>query len=124
MTKALDMKDLDWLKLYVKSEVDKFSKKFGIDFDQQEIEDVCKLVANLKLPEGVDVFYAMMLLVFDEPHITSLHLDAMLSSCKLSGLTSGLDVLTYIYAKTSEKCGYIPEIAFIFKNCIQYTIPF
>ena len=66
MTKALDMKDVGWLKLYVNSEVDKFSKKFDVEFDQQEIEDVCKNVADMKLPEGIDVFYVMMSLVFDK----------------------------------------------------------
>ena len=53
MTKALDMKEITWLKLYVNSEVDKFSKKFDVEIDQQEIEDICKIVVSLKLPEGV-----------------------------------------------------------------------
>ena len=121
MTKALDMKDVDWLKLYVNSEVDKFSKKFDVKFDQKEIEDICKIVANLKLPEGVDVFYVMMLAEGKE---TQLHLDSILVSCELKGLTLGLDMLVYMYSQISEGRGYDSEVAFIFKNCIQYTIPF
>jgi hypothetical protein len=122
MTKALDMKDVDWLKLYVNSEVDKFEKEFGYRPDQQEIEDICKIVANLKLLAGVDVFYAMMLLI--EGKETQLHLDSMLVSCELKRLTLGLDVLVYIHSQISEGRGYDSEVAFIFKNCIQYTIPF
>lgn len=122
MTKALDMKDIDWLKLYVNSEVDKFSKKFDVEFDQQEIEDVCNIVANLKLPEGLDTFYTMMLLI--EGKETQLHLDSILVACELRGLTLGLDMLVYMYSQISEGRGYDSEVAFIFKNCIQYTIPF
>lgn len=122
MTKALDMKDIDWLKLYVNSEAHKFETEFGYHLDQQEIEDVCKIVANLKLPEGVDTFYAMVCLV--EGKETRLYLDSMLVSCELKGLTLGLDVLTCMYSQISEGRGYDSEIAFIFKNCIQYTIPF
>lgn len=124
MTKALDMKDVGWLKLYVNSEVDKFSKKFDVEFDQQEIEDVCKTVADMKLPEGIDVFYAMMSLVFDKAKLYPLQLDVILVFCELKGLTLGLDMLIYIYGKFVEVNGYAEQVAFIFKNCIQYTIPF
>lgn len=124
MTKALDMKDVGWLKLYVNSEVDKFSKKFDVEFDQQEIEDVCKNVADMKLPEGIDVFYVMMSLVFDKAKLYQLQLDIILVACELKGLTLGLDMLIYIYGKFVEVNGYDEQVAFIFKNCIQYTIPF
>ena len=124
MTKALDMKDVGWLKLYVNSEVDKFSKKFDVEFDQQEIEDVCKNVADMKLPEGIDVFYVMMSLVFDKTKLYPLQLDVILISCELKGLTLGLDMLIYIYGKFVEVNGYDEQVAFIFKNCIKYTIPF
>jgi hypothetical protein len=124
MTKALDMKDVGWLKLYVNSEVDKFSKKFDVEFDQQEIEDVCKNVADMKLPEGIDVFYVMMSLVFDKAKLYPLQLDIILVACELKGLTLGLDMLIYIYGKFVEVNGYDEQVAFIFKNCIQYTIPF
>ena len=124
MTKALDMKDVGWLKLYVNSEVDKFSKKFDVEFDQQEIEDVCKNVADMKLPEGIDVFYVMMSLVFDKAKLYPLQLDVILVACELKGLTLGLDMLIYIYGKFVEVNGYDEQVAFIFKNCIQYTIPF
>ena len=124
MTKALDMKDVGWLKLYVNSEVDKFSKKFDVEFDQQEIEDVCKNVADMKLPEGIDVFYVMMSLVFDKAKLYPLQLDIILVACELKGLTLGLNMLIYIYGKFVEVNGYDEQVAFIFKNCIQYTIPF
>lgn len=124
MTKALDMKDVGWLKLYVNSEVDKFSKKFDVEFDQQEIEGVCKNVADMKLPEGIDVFYVMMSLVFDKAKLYPLQLDIILVACELKGLTLGLDMLIYIYGKFVEVNGYDEQVAFIFKNCIQYTIPF
>ena len=124
MTKALDMKDVGWLKLYVNSEVDKFSKKFDVEFDQQEIEDVCKNVADMKLPEGIDVFYVMMSLVFDKAKLYPLQLDIILVACELKGLTLGLDMLIYIYGKFVEVNGYDEQVAFIFKNCIQHTIPF
>ena len=124
MTKALDMKDVGWLKLYVNSEVDKFSKKFDVELDQQEIEDVCKNVADMKLPEGIDVFYVMMSLVFDKAKLYPLQLDIILVACELKGLTLGLDMLIYIYGKFVEVNGYDEQVAFIFKNCIQYTIPF
>ena len=64
----------------------------------------------------------MMLLV--EGKETQLHLDSMLVSCELKGLTLGLDMLVYMYSQISEGRGYDSEVAFIFKNCIQYTIPF
>lgn len=121
MTKALDMKDADWLKLYVNSEVDKFSKKFGIQFDQQEVEDVCKLVANLELPEGVDTFYVMACLTGKS---TSLYMDTIITLAQTHNLTLGLDMLVYIYGKFVEADGYDEQVAFVFKNCIQHTIPF
>ena len=121
MTKALDMKDVDWLKLYVNSEVDKFSKKFDVEFDQQEIEDTCKIVATLKLPEGVDVFYVMVCLA---GKATNLYMDTTITLAQTHNLTLGLDMLVYIYGKFVEVDGYDEQVAFIFKNCIQYTIPF
>lgn len=122
MTKLIDMEEVDWLKLYVNSEVDKFSRKFSVEFGQQEIEDICKIVASLKLPEGVDTFYAMMLLV--EGKETQVYLDSMIAVCEIKGLTLGEDVLVYMYSQISEGRGYDSMLAFIFKNCIQYTIPF
>lgn len=127
MTKALDkivssMTDADWLQIHVISQVNLFETKFNTQIDSQEIEDVCKTVADMKLPEGVDTFYAMMLLI--EGKETQLHLDSILVACELRGLTLGLDMLVYMYSQISEGRGYDSEVAFIFKNCIQYTIPF
>ena len=121
MTKALDMKDVGWLKLYVNSEADKFEKEFGYHLDPQEIEDVCNIVANLKLPEGVDTFYAMTCLV---GKATNLYMDTLITIAQIQELTLGLDMLVYIYGKFVEVNGYDEQIAFIFKSCIQYTIPF
>lgn len=122
MTKKLvDMKDVDWLKLYVTSEIDKFNKKFDIEFDQDEVEDICKIVSNLKLPEGLDSYVAMLLLlpsIYDE----YVHLD--LAKLKAQGLTLGLDMVTYMYSQFCITDGYDEQVAFIFKNCIQYCIPF
>ncbi len=116
-----DMKDVDWLKLYVNSEADKFEKEFGYHLDPQEIEDVCNIVANLKLPEGVDTFYAMTCLV---GKATNLYMDTLITIAQIQELTLGLDLLVYIYGKFVEVNGYDEQIAFVFKNCIQYTIPF
>lgn len=121
MTKALDMKDVDWLKLYVNSEVDTFSKKFDIEIDQQEIEDVCKIVADLKLPEGIDVFYVMVCLT---GKATNLYMDTIITLAEIYNFTLGLDMLIYVYGKFVEAEGYDEQVAFIFKSCIQYTIPF
>ena len=121
MTKALDMKEVDWLKLYVNSEVDKFSKKFDVQFNQQEIDNICKMVADLKLPEGVDAFYVMMILT---GKAMDLYMDTIITLARIHNLTLGLDVLIYIYGKLVEAGGYDEQVAFIFKNCIQYTTPF
>ena len=52
----VNLKPEDWLKIYVISEVNLFETKFNYKFEEQEIEDVCKTVADMKLPEGLDVF--------------------------------------------------------------------
>ena len=72
----------------------------------------------MKLPEGIDVFYVMMSLVFDKTKLYPLQLDVILISCELKGLTLGLDMLIYIYGKFVEVNGYDEQVAFIFKNCI------
>ena len=129
MTKHLDkivssMTNADWLQMYVVSQVNLFETKFNTRIDSQEIEDICKIVSNLELPEGVDSFYAMMSLVFDKEKLYHLQLDAILVYCELERLTLGLEMLIYIYGKFVEVNGYDEQVAFIFKNCIQYTIPF
>ena len=118
------MTNSDWLQLHVLSQVNLFETKFNTRIDSQEIEDVCKTVADMKLPEGVDTFYAMMSLVFDKAKLYQLQLDVILVYCELKGLTLGLDMLIYIYGKFVEVNRYDEQVAFIFKNCIQYTIPF
>ena len=129
MTKHLDkivssMTNSDWLQVHVISQVNLFETKFNTRIDSQEIEDVCKIVADMKLPEGVDTFYAMMSLVFDKAKLYPLQLDVILIYCELKGFTLGLDMLTCVYGKFVEVNGYDEQVAFIFKNCIQYTIPF
>lgn len=129
MTKHLDkivssMTNADWLQMYVISQANLFETKFNTRIDSQEIEDVCKIVANMELPEGVDVFYVMISLVFEKAKLYPLQLDVILVYCELERLTLGLDMLTYIYGKFVEVTGYDEQVAFIFKNCIQYTIPF
>lgn len=119
--KLLDMKPEDWLKLYVDNEANKFEKKFNIELDSQEIDNICKIVANLNLPEGVDVFYAMTCLI---GRATNLYMDTIVTLAQIQELTLGLDMLVYIYGKFVEADSYDEQVAFIFKNCIQYTIPF
>ena len=115
-----DMKDVDWLKLYVNSEADKFEKEFGYHLDPQEIEDVCKTVADMKLPEGLDVFYAVMIMTNTDNYI----LDNYVKLAQMYNLTLGIDMLVFVYGKFVEAEGYDEQVAFIFKNSIQYTIPF
>ena len=115
------MKDVDWLKLYVNSEADKFEKEFGYHLDPQEIEDICNTVANLKLPEGVDTFYAVTCLV---GKATNLYMDTLITIAQIQELTLGLDMLVYIYGKFVEADSYDEQVACVFKNCIQYCIPF
>ncbi|ULG01941.1 hypothetical protein phiA047_0210 [Aeromonas phage phiA047] len=126
MTKHLDkivssMTDADWLQVHVISQVNLFETKFNTRIDSQEIEDVCKIVADMELPEGVDVFYVMMILT---DKAMDLYMDTIITLARIHNLTLGLDVLIYIYGKFVEVNGYDEQIAFIFKNCIQYTIPF
>lgn len=115
------MTDTDWLQVYVISQVNLFETKFNTRIDSQEIEDICKIVANLKLPEGVDTFYAMTCLV---GKATNLYMDTIITLAQIHNLTLGLDMLVYIYGKFVEADSYDEQVAFIFKNCIQYTIPF
>lgn len=126
MTKHLDkivssMTNADWLQMYVISQVNLFETKFNTRIDSQEIENVCKIVSELELPEGVGVFYVMMILV---GKATNLYMDTIITLAQTNNLTLGLDMLIYIYGKFVEVNGYDEQIAFIFKNCIQYTIPF
>lgn len=125
MTKHLDkivssMTDADWLQVHVISQVNLFETKFNTRIDSQEIEDVCKIVADLKLPEGLDVFYAVMIMTNTDDYI----LDNYVKLAQMYNLTLGLDMLVFVYGKFVEAEGYDEQVAFIFKNCIQHTIPF
>ena len=125
MTKHLDkivpsMTDADWLQIHVISQVNLFETKFNTRIDSQEIEDVCKTVADMKLPEGVDTFYAVMIMTNTDDYI----LDNYVKLAQMYNLTLGLDMLVFVYGKFVEENGYDEQVAFIFKNCIQYTIPF
>lgn len=115
------MTDADWLQVHVISQVNLFETKFNTRIDSQEIEDVCKTVADMKLPEGLDTYIAMLFLlpsIYNEPVYTDI------AKLKMQGLTSGLDMLTHMYSQFCITDGYDEQVAFIFKNCIQYTIPF
>lgn len=125
MTKHLDkivsrMTDADWLQVHVISQANLFETKFNTRIDSQEIEDVCKTVADMKLPEGLDVFYAVMIMTNTDDYI----LDNYVKLAQMYNLTLGLDMLVFVYGKFVEVDGYDEQVAFIFKNCIQYTIPF
>lgn len=114
------MKDVDWLKIYVVSEVNLFETKFNYEFEEQEIDDVCKIVADLKLPEGLDVFYAVMIMTNTDDYI----LDNYVKLAQMYNLTLGLDMLVFVYGKFVEAEGYDNEVAHIFKQSLNYTIPF
>lgn len=118
---ASSMTNADWLQMYVISQVNLFETKFNTRIDSQEIEEVCKIVANMELPEGVDVFYVMTCLV---GKATNLYMDTLITLAQIQELTLGLDMLVYIYGKFVEVDSYDEQVAFVFKNCIQYTIPF
>ena len=115
------MTDADRLQVHVISQVNLFETKFNTRIDSQEIEDVCKIVANMEIPEGVDVFYVMMILT---DKAMDLYMDTIITLAQIHNLTLGLDMLIYIYGKFVEADSYDEQVAFIFKNCIQYTIPF
>lgn len=126
MTKHLDkivssMTDADWLQVHVISQVNLFETKFNTRINSQEIEDVCKIVADMKLPEGLDTYIAMLFLL---PSIYNDYVYTDIAKLKMQRLTLGLDMLTYMYSQFCITDGYDEQVAFIFKNCIQYTIPF
>ena len=114
------MTNADWLEVYVISQINIFETKFNTRIDSQEIEDVCKIVADMELPEGLDVFYAVMIMTNTDNYI----LDNYVKLAQMYNLTLGLDMLVLVYGKFVEAEGYDEQVAFIFKNCIQYTIPF
>ena len=114
------MTDADWLQVHVISQVNLFETKFNTRIDSQEIEDVCRIVADMELPEGLDVFYAVMILTNTDDYV----LDNYVKLAQMYNLTLGLDMLVFVYGKFVEAEGYDEQVAFIFKNCIQYTIPF
>lgn len=130
MTKHLDkivsnMTNADWLQMYVISQVNLFETKFNTRIDSQEIENVCKIVSELELPEGVDLFVTLCKLantVYTGDWIYELGQD--LAVAKMHNLKLGQDVLVYLYSRYCTEEGYDERVAHIFKNCIQYTIPF
>ena len=115
-----NLKPEDWLKIYVISEVNLFETKFNYKFEEQEIDNVCSIVADLKLPEGLDVFYAVMIMTNTDDYV----LDNYVKLAQMYNLTLGLDMLVFVYSQFCITDGYDEQVAFIFKNCIQYTIPF
>ena len=65
-------------------------------------------------------FYAVMIMTNTDDYI----LDNYVKLAQMYNLTLGLDMLVFVYGKFVEVDGYDEQVAFIFKNCIQYTIPF
>ena len=115
-----NLKPEDWLKIYVISEVNLFETKFNYKFEEQEIDNVCSIVADLKLPEGLDVFYAVMIMTNTDDYV----LDNYVKLAQMYNLTLGLDMLVFVYSQFCITDGYDEQVAFIFKDCIQCTIPF
>lgn len=116
-----EMKPEDWLKLYVDSEVQKYTKKFGTVFSEDDIDKVCSKVSDLKLPEGADVYVSLMLL---QPSIVEEEVIIDVVTSRMHGLILGEDMLVYLYSKFCETDGYDEQVAYIFKQSLQYTIPF
>lgn len=127
MTKALDkmvssMTDADWLQVHVISEVNNFETKFPDIKLKNDIDEVCDFVATLNLPEGSDVFCCLIMLFDNMTEKEDIHnYDC---ARKLHGLTLGEDVLIYVYSRYCELEGYNPVVAYMFKQSLQYTIPF
>lgn len=121
MSKLIELEQKDWLKLYVDHVVYNFSNKFDMEFKLEDIDAVCKEVADMNLPEGLDVYVAMLLLL-PSVHNDYVHLD--LAKLKAQGLTLGLDMLVYMYSQFCITDSYDEEIAYIFKQSLQYCIPF
>lgn len=125
--KLVDLKPEDWLLLYVDVELKAFSKKFGGTFDTSDVEVVCKLVADRKLPEGVDLYVALNLSMCKDKNVRELvdrDLGVDLSCSIAHGLKLGQDVLIYLYSRYCELEGYNEHVAHIFKQSLNYTIPF
>lgn len=117
-----DMKPEDWLKIYVISEVNNFETKFPDIKLKNDIDEVCDFVATLNLPEGSDVFCCLIMLFDNMTEKEDIHnYDC---TRKLHGLTLGEDVLIYVYSRYCELEGYNPVVAYMFKQSLQYTIPF
>lgn len=121
MSKRIELEQKDWLKLYVDHVVYNFSNKFDMKFSPEDIDAVCKEVADMNLPEGVDVFYSMMVLTKIK---TKQYCECMLNVCSKQELTLGLDMLVFMYGWFSETDHYDEQVAYIFKQSLQYCIPF
>lgn len=127
--KLVDLKPEDWLRLYVDAELKAFSKKFEGTFDEAEVDSVCKMVSDRKLPEGVDVFYALRLLIDTEYYPMTKEekdneMDIDLATSVAHGCKLGQDRLIYMYSKYCELEGYDDRVAHIFKQSLNYCIPF
>lgn len=116
-----EMKPEDWLKLYVNTEVQKYTKKFGVVFSEDDVDKVCIKVSELKLPGGADIYVSLMLL---QPSIVEEEIIIDVVTSRMHVLTLGEDVLVYLYSNFCLTDGYDEKVAYIFKQSLQYTIPF
>src|SRR5574343_562050 len=121
MSKLIELEQKDWLKLYVDHVVYNFSNKFDMKFSHECIDATCKEVADMNLPEGLDVYVAMLLLL---PSIHNDYVYLVLANLKAYDLTLGLDMLIYMYSQFCITDGYDEQIIYIFKQSLQYCIPF
>ena len=121
MTKLIDMKGVDFLHLYLETEIKKYCKKFNIEEpNEQTIREIAESVDIMKLPEGVDIFVGLSQFVYEDIW----HLEDLIEDAREMKLTLGEDMLLYIYAKVCESVGYSEQDAFIMKQSLQYVIPF
>ena len=124
----VNLKPEDWLKIYVISEVNLFETKFNYKFEEQQIDFVCKIVADKKLPDGVELFVSLSLLTHNL-YLRSMggmeqDLDIDLATSIMHGCKSGQDRLVYLYSRWCELEGYDERVAHIFKQSLNYCIPF
>ena len=124
MTKKLvEFEKKDWLRLYVDSVLLSYQNKYNIEIDNESVDKACKLVSDLNLPEAVDVYYAVLLVIKPKDYYLG-YIEDDITHWKDNDMKLGLDILLFSYSKDCEFYGYDDKLAFVFKSCIQYCIPF
>ena len=121
--KLVEFEKKDWLRLYVDSVLLSYQNKYNVEVDKESVDKACKLVSNLNLPEAVDVYYAILLVIKPRDYDLE-YIQADIDVWKDNNMKLGLDILLFSYSKECEFYRYDDKLAFVFKSCIQYCIPF